>query len=170
MKCVITGDTRGVGKLITSYFKNNGFEVIGFNRGNFFDISQKDDADFILHEAKNCDVFVNNAHHRTGQIYLLENIIQAWKTDSSKTIINLSSRFTTIIDDDYCAAKRAQDDLVKKYLYTAKCRIINLKPGLIDIDTTKHKKEKKMSADDFIRVFDMVYNEKIKIQEITFGL
>ena len=66
-RIAITGSTRGIGKAIADQLENEGHSIIGLSRSNFNlqedwgDIEDKLDS---IH--KKCDIFINNAHHRSG--------------------------------------------------------------------------------------------------------
>lgn len=66
MKVCITGSTRGVGKLIASYFKLRNCEVKSFDRNNTYEE--------IILGSLDCDLFVNNAYGDGLQIKLLEEL------------------------------------------------------------------------------------------------
>jgi hypothetical protein len=65
-KCVITGDTRGIGKVFKDHLKSKGWEVIGFNSSTGLDN--------VVHTAKDCDLFINNAYANGKQIDFLNQL------------------------------------------------------------------------------------------------
>ena len=70
------------------------------------------------------DVFINYAHVGFKQVELLEYVFNEWKNDTSKLIINISSR-------------AAQPNISSGYMYAAhclskQCRITTLNLGLMD--------------------------------------
>jgi hypothetical protein len=62
-KICITGTTRGLGKELCDYFRSQGHEVHGFQRG--------DDA---YHGILGCDLFINNAYGDGLQMTLLNSL------------------------------------------------------------------------------------------------
>jgi hypothetical protein len=65
-KCVITGDTRGIGKTFKDHLESKGWTVIGFNRSTGLDD--------VIHTAKGCDLFINNAYADGKQIDFLNQL------------------------------------------------------------------------------------------------
>lgn len=59
-KCVITGDTRGIGKTFKEHLESKGWQVIGFNTSTGFN--------GLVDAAKGCDLFINNAYADGQQI------------------------------------------------------------------------------------------------------
>jgi hypothetical protein len=94
MKYAITGHTEGIGNRLYSILSPY---AIGFSRANGYDINKKECRDKIINESKDYDVFINNANSSFGQTYLLLDLINAWKNDPNKKIINVGSRICEII-------------------------------------------------------------------------
>ncbi len=65
-KCVITGDTRGIGKLFKTHLESKGWEVIGFN--------SKTGLDDVVKTAVGCDLFINNAYADGRQLEFLNQL------------------------------------------------------------------------------------------------
>jgi len=65
-KCVITGDTRGIGKTFKDHFLSKGWEVIGFN--------SKTGLEKVVDTAVGCDLFINNAYADGIQIKFLNQL------------------------------------------------------------------------------------------------
>ncbi len=65
-KCVITGDTRGIGNVFKNHLKSKGWSVIGFNRFTGLDN--------VVQEAIGCDLFINNAYADGKQIDFLNQL------------------------------------------------------------------------------------------------
>ena len=65
-KCVITGDSRGIGKAFKEYFVNKGWNVVGYNRKTGFDN--------VIKESQGCDLFINNAYADGKQIEFLNQL------------------------------------------------------------------------------------------------
>lgn len=65
-KCVIVGDTRGLGKVFKDYLQAKGWNVIGFNR--------KTGLDKVVESSLGCDLFINNAYADGQQINFLNQL------------------------------------------------------------------------------------------------
>ncbi len=65
-KCVITGDTRGIGKIFKDHLESKGWEVIGFNSTTGLDN--------VINTANGCDLFINNAYANGKQIDFLNQL------------------------------------------------------------------------------------------------
>jgi hypothetical protein len=72
MQCVVTGHTSGIGKSIYEHFLSKGWSVSGMSRSNGYNII--DNQDKIVEESIGCDIFVNCAYDRTGQLDLLNRL------------------------------------------------------------------------------------------------
>jgi hypothetical protein len=89
MNFAITGHTQGIGQHLYKRLSPN---IIGFSKSTGYDINSNSDRERICKESKNCDVFINNAHSKFGQVYMLIDLVDRWKHDPTKTIINIGSR------------------------------------------------------------------------------
>lgn len=83
------------------------------------------------------DVFINNAHVGFCQTELLEKWFTAWKDDSSKLIINISSRAALPNLSKgylYAAQKASLDHLADNLTYNSEkqCRITTINLGMIE--------------------------------------
>ena len=83
------------------------------------------------------DVFINNAHIDFEQTRLLEEWFQAWREDSNKLIINISSRAgLPNLSKGYLygAQKAALDHLADNLTYNSnkKCRITTIGLGMLE--------------------------------------
>lgn len=72
MRCVVTGHTSGIGKVIYEHFLSKGWTVFGMSRSNGYNII--DDQDKIIEESADCDIFVNCAYDGIGQLELLNRL------------------------------------------------------------------------------------------------
>ena len=97
MKVAVTGHYSGLGKALFNLFENS----VGFDLENGFDIKNLDHLNNIVHQAKDCDVFINNAYNNVGQINLLQLFFDIWRFDSSKTIVTIGSTASDYTDLDY---------------------------------------------------------------------
>lgn len=65
-KCVIAGDTRGIGKTFKEHLESKGWQVIGFNTSTGLD--------GLIEAAIDCDLFINNAYADGQQIKFLNEL------------------------------------------------------------------------------------------------
>jgi nucleoside-diphosphate-sugar epimerase len=165
MKIAITGHTSGIGQAFAKHFQSH--EVIGFSRSNGYDIADPDVRNRIISEITDVDVFINNAYHDDSQLKLLTSVYDLWK-GKNKTIVNISSRYTTG-PEQYCKDKELQDLFCKSKERTLPY-IINLKPGLVDTPRVMHIPGERLSVNDVVAVLDVVLNSNYKIHTVTFGL
>jgi hypothetical protein len=84
MKCVVTGHTSGIGKIIYDHFLSKGWEVIGMSRSNGYNIVT--DQKRVIDDSVGCDIFVNCAYDGTAQLELLDAL-----HDKVKNIIVIGS-------------------------------------------------------------------------------
>src|SRR6185295_404219 len=89
MRVAITGHTKGIGKALFDHFTSGGHEVLGFSRSNGYHLPK--DYMNVIHEAKDCEVFVNNAYARDAQAMILTQLCQIDWLDQEKKIVNISS-------------------------------------------------------------------------------
>jgi len=137
MKVSITGHTSGIGLALANTFKEHSHDVIGFSKRSGHDIGEENVRKTIVEQSNDCDIFINNAFHLTGQEQLLNEMLQSWE-GKSKLIINISSMIT-----QYCDGPMFQGD-VKLYKdsktainsnisdYKGSVQILNVLPGLVD--------------------------------------
>lgn len=146
MKIAITGHTKGIGRAIADLYYTD--EVVGFSRSNGYDISIPENVALILSKSANCDVFVNNAYHDFVQCDLLDGIFNQWKSDSSKTIVNIISRARYGLGKDkfYGQTKMELYSKAKNMLFDPErqCRIININPGYVKTEMVSHIQHTKM--------------------------
>ena len=89
MKIAITGHTGLVGKALVYECAKQHIEVLGFSRSNGYDITSPESVGNLITDAKECDIFVNNAYTNSyHQVDLLYRLYDAWKT-KLKTIIKM---------------------------------------------------------------------------------
>jgi hypothetical protein len=168
VKVAITGHNTGLGKSLYNLFDN----AIGFDLSNGFDISEPAP---IIEQAKDCDVFINNAYHKFCQVELFELIFKEWQ-NQNKIIVNISSlgADATITNLEpfgfYPIHKKALDDATTRLQYISnKCKIILIKPGWIDTPMTKDYEVQKMNPDDLaLEIKNIILSNK-NIRTLTLG-
>ena len=122
MKIAITGHSKGIGRALYDKLSDN-HTLQGYSRSNGYDISTKQN--IIIRSAKECDVFINNAYSGFAQLEILKGIYNEWRQMPDKTIVNVISRTKyykvgQTQDDEYCAHKKALDDLCHTLLFSQK--------------------------------------------------
>lgn len=134
MKVVITGHTKGIGAALHKVFVDNGSLVVGFSKSLGYDISSSTSRAIIVRSSTDCDVFINNAYHQTGQLAMLSDMLNAWETQPkfliniSSQIVNYDAAFPPDIQD-YKISKMKLNSIIKEYQGSVK--ILNILPGLV---------------------------------------
>lgn len=174
MKIAITGHTKGIGRAIAELYFTD--QIVGFSRGNGYDISDPASIDKIIDSSINCDVFINNAYHELSQVTLFERMLEHWRHDENKTIVNINSK--TIYNSpngiDYTKFKKVLRSSAVKAIadLDRKCRIININPGYVKTDRIKslHSKYKMMDTAQAANIVKWCLDQpqEIEIGEIGF--
>jgi short-subunit dehydrogenase involved in D-alanine esterification of teichoic acids len=137
MKVGITGHTSGIGLALYNKFKELGYEVVGLSRSTGHDIGIDTARSDILNTINDCDIFVNNAYHNSGQAALLESILNQWK-NKNKIVIHISSIIVRMPDDlfvgfqsvlDYKFAKENSNSIAENY--SGSVKLLNILPGFV---------------------------------------
>lgn len=134
MKLVkLTGRSTGLAKEIVSTFNNWGFEVRGYGIGDI----DLENTQSVVEAVRDADVFINNANYKFTQTEILYELFKVWKDDSSKHIINISSRAAQPNISKgylYAAQKAALEHLANNLVYNSdkKCRISTIALGLLN--------------------------------------
>lgn len=144
MKVAITGTTSGLGKCISSKY----VDVVNFSRTNGFNINQPYK---IVQRSGEADIFYNNAHSEFYQVQLFYMLVDMWRNDSSKTIVNISSDAPekSRTQNMYAAEKAALDYATMQCLHDpgVRCNIVLVKPGYIDTPRVALVTESKIPVD-----------------------
>ena len=85
-KVFITGNTSGIGLALSELMTSQGYDVRGGSRSTGWDVSEEKN----FHHVYDCDILVNNAYHKYGQLSLLKKTYERWQ-GQDKTIINVGS-------------------------------------------------------------------------------
>lgn len=156
----VTGHTSGIGAAAAAHFAAKGWSVKGFSRRNGYDVGA--DAARVVAEARGCDVFLNNAHKDAAQVELLYALWELWK-DEDKLIVNLGSLSSEGIipqQGRYPCYKAALDKACEQLQSVpSSCRVVNLRPGLVDTPMTAHREGRKLAPADVVRVLDWVVSQ-----------
>ena len=137
-KIAITGHTSGLGLALTKYCDNNGIKWVGFSRSTGHNISDRAFQTSLPKAIEDCDVFINNAcDFQHNQIALLYEMWNHWQ-QLNKQIVCISSTSQEYLHKNkvypYDAYKQGLDYACAQlqYIYEARCKVINIKPGWID--------------------------------------
>jgi len=133
-KIAITGDSSGIGKSISDYYKNTN-DCIGFSLETH-NLAIKETYDTAIDIIKDCDIFINNAYDRTYRMLqadLLYDVFKLWQHDPTKAILTIGSTAKyynrpSLDWIQYQISKQAIETLVDKF------QICNHKCGLIIVD------------------------------------
>lgn len=137
MRCVITGHTTGIGKILYIHFKNLGWEVIGLSRNTGYDLTQ--DLTHVKEIVAGADLFINNACAGRCQIELLNPNVPTIVMGSIAADYDLKSEYS----------------IIKKEL-ASKCKEISLLPTAKIVHLKISMLEDALSTDVGIEYKDVV--------------
>ena len=186
MKIAITGHTKGIGKSLYDKFEGQGHTVIGFSASTGFDIGDPITIKEILDFSLDCDIFINNAYHPTGQTLLLKAFLSSWN-GTDKLIINICSKSALVpaegeegVEDirpwlrkgwmaDYIASKKEQNKILRSRIFKNTPRTLNVLTGIVDTNMALIFDSGKLKSPDVADlIYELVeYSDKISIQEIV---
>jgi hypothetical protein len=147
----ITGHTSGLGKLLY-----DNFNMDGFSRTNNYDVTNIDN---IVLAVKDYSVFINNVNK--NQLEIAEKLWSLWKTDPTKTIINIGSRAKDFVKSNYGYKKKLLSEFTKHANFNGKCKVSCVNYGYLD----------KLSEQQIIETMAFVLNNDYVLEEITvFGV
>lgn len=133
-KIAITGHTRGFGKYMFDKLTAEGHTVLGFSKSTGHDITIPNDRYDIIHKSKECDIFINCAHHGYSQTELLYELFYKWKTQN-KIIINLGSNARDFTNRDrpydYSVQKLALNHASKQLGRANICKVVTVDYGFL---------------------------------------
>ena len=157
LKIAITGHTKGIGKACADLLGQE-HDVHGMSRTNGFDINNTKP---IIMMANSCDVFINNAYSGTKQSELFDELFNMWRTDDTKTIVNINSRskYDGVRTTLYGADKKHLDHIAQSNVFSdmnKRVRVININPGYVDTDMIPDR------AKDYNKLTPMKVAETIK--------
>lgn len=138
MKIAITGHTSGLGKSIHNYAVEHDITVLGFSRSNGFNITDFRDRKLLINSVADCDVFINNAYDKYGQLDVLYELYEEWKT-KSKLIVSIGSMASNAAEWRlkpclYSTVKKALDVATYQLINSHDrqgCKLMIFKPGYL---------------------------------------
>ena len=171
----VTGHTNGLGKDIYKHFQKKCL-VKGYSRSNGYDISLPSDRIKIIHDSKDCDIFINNAYSEFSQIELLYGLYEFWCFEKKK-IINISSNSPDGIKNKVhkyaihkAALDKASEQLSNQYLKNKQgliqfCKVSNIKPGWLDVPRI-YKDQEKINTKEIINIIELIIASNNLISEV----
>jgi NAD(P)-dependent dehydrogenase (short-subunit alcohol dehydrogenase family) len=138
MKIAITGHTSGLGRSLSEYAIMNGHIVVGFSKSTGYDITSSTARQSIISSITDCDVFINNAYDKFGQLELLYDVYNKWKSNK-KLIVTVGSMASNAAEWRlqpcmYSTIKKALDvatyQLVNSHDRNG-CKLMIFKPGYL---------------------------------------
>ena len=178
-KILITGHTRGIGKAIFDFFKENGFACKGVSKSTGYDI--EDDTDRIVDMVKSFGYVVLNAYKDDSQTIMLKKIIEKYQNFNKKIAVITSTSGTSAGEDEnfnepdyveYCQHKKnlidcvsnAQQELIKKPL-----SVFDICPDVVDTDMTEGLWEEwpKLKAEEVAECVWLCFNKTYNINKIV---
>tara|TARA_Y100001937_G_scaffold116982_1_gene169639 strand:+ start:503 stop:1042 length:540 start_codon:yes stop_codon:yes gene_type:complete len=165
-KIAITGHTKRIGKAIYEAFPGS----VGCGRGDGGDITTLEGRTMILHQAMNCDVFINNAHDGFSQVEMLNMMYTAWKDKEDKLIINIGTDavpYTNwqVVHRQYPVEKmalHAQSELLQNE--QRKCKITTLALGHVNTEFNKEYDGAKLSYNNIIDNIKWIISNESEIK------
>ena len=117
MKCIITGHTTGVAKVIYEHLTELGWNVVGISRSTGYNLNT--DVDKVVELSKGADLFINCANVGRAQLELLEKLYNKVK----RVIVfgSVAGDFHQQLQSEYSEHKR---DLANR------CFNLSLKPDV----------------------------------------
>ena len=174
MKVVITGHASGVGPAILAAFAVNGYEYVGFDILNGYDVTNEESIQQVIESCKTADVFINNA--LPNQSRLIQEVHNLWLNEN-KIIVNMSSAITYFYDkqscpnefDDYYEHKQQLDQVCKQLSGYHKPYIMNVRPSWINTERNAEVDEIKIAPKDLASLiyFHVTHREKYQVIDIV---
>ena len=179
-KVVITGHREGIGKALYDTFSTEGYDVIGFDIKDGYDINLSEIRTFIINQASNADIFINNAYSHDSQTILLRMILDSWH-GLQKTIININSKICLIGPEflgggefivDYYNNKLEQLRISREHHEKHDYPILmNVLPGLVNTNFSKplQNNEDYISPEVLAQLIftNIQFSDKIAISELV---
>jgi NAD(P)-dependent dehydrogenase (short-subunit alcohol dehydrogenase family) len=180
MKIAVTGHKSGIGKAIYTLLSQThslqGFDLDTVN------IENQEDRNNILRETNDCDIFINNAFANGSQILLFKELLEKWKHDSSKYIINIGSimRYKTNTGSQtedtlmfpplYINHKKElhRSTLIASFDKDIECKLSIIQPGFTRTQFTEELDVDQMEASDVALQVKYIIESNVHIVDIAF--
>lgn len=180
-KVFITGNTSGIGLALSELMISQGYKVRGGSTRTGWDVSDENN----YHQVYECDILVNNAYHRTGQLNLLRKTYQEWQ-GQEKTIVNVGSAMKDLTKDrpldkmNYNMTKKAVE--IFSFWISDNdrvCRSMMYNPGFVDtplarrhmpdwsLDQQQEALSRAMDVNECAKTILFMIEAKHKFREIT---
>lgn len=172
MKIAITGHTTGIGKAIFEKLEAEGHIVLGMSRTTGYHLPE--DGDRVLHDSKDCDIFINLWHERNTdfQIQLLYDFFLMWK-GQNKHIISIGSRagecYILGNVDKYAMFKAAHDAACEQLFNrrNQQPRVTNIRPGWVDTESNVGVNEPMLTPEQVADAVMYTINADFYVSQIT---
>lgn len=143
MKIVITGHTRGLGRII--YNKYGG---VGLSKSTGFDISFDDISSYLTKDT----IFINNAFTFNNPFAQTRILLQACECEFNKIInIGTNSLYNTLYRSAKTALQKASFDL-----YDKGYKVSLIKLGKIDVENQKHNNDPKLDCNFVLDLINLI--------------
>ena len=183
MHIVITGHTKGLGQSLLKHFESMGHTVQGFSYSTGFDINVAEHREKIIEAAETADIFVNNAwgedhadldNIKDGQTVLLQKMIERWKGNKNKKLLNISSKACfnhkehSVLMKKYGEIKRTQNEMINDRIWQYGPHILNVILGCTDTALSVPFIGSKIDPDVVSKsIVDMLLCETMYFQSVT---
>jgi nucleoside-diphosphate-sugar epimerase len=88
----MTGHTKGLGNILYKYLTEQGHEVVGVSRTTGHDLKDDETVEYIIKEAENYDVFINNTFQFNRQLELVKALRGKTRIVSFGSIASMFSK------------------------------------------------------------------------------
>jgi len=168
-RIAVTGHTKRIGKAIYEAFP----DAVGSSRSGSCNINTLEGRTMIMHQALNCDVFINNAHDGFGQVEMLNTMFKAWQHKEGKHIINIgvdTVPYTDwqVVHKQYPIEKmalHAQAELLQNE--ERSCKITTLALGYVDTEFNKDYNGAKLSYNNIVDTIKWIIDQPMEIKFIV---
>lgn len=180
MKIAVTGHKSGIGKAIYTLLSQT-HTVIGFDLDTI-NLEKQSDRNSIIEQIKDYDVFINNAFGNGSQMPMFTEILEQWKEDSSKLIINVGSTMkfkrnigsmTTdmaLFPPHYINLKKElyNKTISSTFLDDTKCKVSIIQPGFTKTKFTEELDFEQMEPEQVAEQVKYIIESDVHIVDITF--
>jgi len=180
MKIAITGHTRGLGAEFKKTYEADGHTVLGFSRGNGYDLRDWSMMQKMLSQINDCDMFISCAKPDFVQTTILYELWKQWN-GQNKVIINISSILTYLptctpdlfndpMMDLYRTSKLSLNEASTQLAFKSHLpKIMLIKPGHLYNRPITTEQQLKLSTwvSTFKSIVELAQQNKLIIKELT---